>query len=151
MGRYLSTYWSPDEGAADHVIGFIARCQTTLDVAMYSLTHDRIAAALVAAHERGVTIRVLMDKTQAGSKYADDELLEAAGIAVRRDTQVGSMHHKFAIDGELALGLGSFNWTASADQRNQENWNVVRLKYVVADYQARFDAIWELNAPPEVT
>ena len=147
MGRYFSTYWSPDEGAGDHVIGFIARCETTLDIAMYSLTHDAIAAALIEAHERGTKIRLLIDKTQAGMSSADDEKLEAAGIAVRRDRRTGLMHHKFAVDGTMALGMGSFNWTASADYRNQENWNVVRLKYVIANYQARFDTIWELNAP----
>jgi len=57
------------------------------------------------------------------------------------------MHHKFAIDGKKAIGLGSFNWSKNADQRNAENWNIVRLKYVVEDYQKEFNYMWDLNAP----
>ena len=72
MGRYASVYFSPNQGADDTVIGFIDRCEKTLDVAVYSITHDDIAAALIRAHQRGVRVRVLMDKTQAGNRYADD-------------------------------------------------------------------------------
>jgi phosphatidylserine/phosphatidylglycerophosphate/cardiolipin synthase-like enzyme len=151
MGKYLSTYFSPADRAGDHVIGFIDFLSPgdTLDVMVYSLTHDRIAEALIRAHNNGVKIRVLMDKVQAAGQYADDEKLVAAGIQLRRDTQAGLMHHKVAIENGAVVGLGSFNWTKSADERNAENWNVVRLKYVAADYQEEFNRLWELNAPPE--
>ena len=147
MGRYFKTYFSPNRGAIENVIGFVDRCTTTLDIAVYSFTHDDVAGAVIRAHQRGVKIRVLTDKVQAAGAYSDDEKLEAAGIEVRRDNQSGSMHHKFAIDGKQAVGLGSFNWTKNAATRNAENWNVCTLKYAVAEYQAEFDRLWELNAP----
>lgn len=146
MGAYFSSYFSPDRGTIKEIIGFIDRCETTLDVAIYSLTHDDVSDALIRAKDRGVIIRILIDKTQAGNQYADDEKLEAAGIEVIRDTQSGLMHHKFCIDGKTAIGLGSFNWTKNAEERNAENWNVVRLKYVVAEYQEEFNRLWELNS-----
>lgn len=147
MGKYASVYFSPDRGSADVVIGFIDRCEATIDVAVYSLTHDDIAAALVRAHERGVKVRLLIDKTQAGSRYADDETLEAAGIEVRRDNQSGSMHNKFLLGDGMAVKTGSFNWTKNADERNAENFVILRLLYVVKEYQAEFDRLWELNVP----
>lgn len=147
MSSYFSSYFSPKRGTADVIIGFIDRCETTLDIAVYSITHDQISESIIRAQNRGVKVRVLIDKTQAGNKYADDEKFEEAGIEVRRDTQSGLMHHKFAIDGKKAIGLGSFNWSKNADQRNAENWNIVRLKYVVEDYQKEFNYMWDLNAP----
>jgi phosphatidylserine/phosphatidylglycerophosphate/cardiolipin synthase-like enzyme len=149
MGSYVSTYYSPADRAAGHVIGFIDFLSPgdRLDVMVYSITHDDIAEALIRAHQRGVVVRVLIDKVQASSSYADDEKLEAVGIAVRRDTQAGSMHHKVAIENGKVVGLGSFNWTKNADSRNAENWNIVRLKYVAERYQAEFDRLWDLNAP----
>lgn len=149
MGRYFSTYFSPNQGTADVVIGFIDRCNVYLDIAMYSLTYDPITDALIRAHERGVKIRVLMDKSQAGNKYADDEKLETAGIQVLRDRKSGLMHHKFAIGDGTAVGLGSFNWTKNAETSNSENWNVVRLKYAIEEYQVEFNRLWELNQPTE--
>jgi phosphatidylserine/phosphatidylglycerophosphate/cardiolipin synthase-like enzyme len=151
MGAYVTPYFSRDGNAAAWVIGFIDRCTDAIDAAVYSVTHDGIADALIRAHQRGVKVRLLTDKVQAGSHYADDERLEAAGVAVRRDRITGSMHHKFMVgdgkDGGRAVATGSFNWTASADTRNMENFVVLRLSYVAVAFQAEFDALWELNAP----
>ena len=151
MGRYVSSYFSPNQGAADVVIGFIDQTHASLDAAVYSITHDGIADALIRAKGRGVEVRILTDKTQAGNASADDERMEASGIAVRRDHITGLMHHKFMIsdchcDGEQALATGSFNWTASADTRNMENFVIIRLKYAITEFQVEFDRLWELNA-----
>ena len=161
MGR-IKTYYSPADRAGGHVIGFIDYITLEhlpsvlrggipgypkLDVMVYSLTHDGIADALIRAHQRGVKVRVLVDKVQASSRYADDEKLEAAGIDVRRDTQRGLMHHKVAIENGRVVGLGSFNWTKSADETNAENWNVIQYVYVAERYQKEFDRLWELNTP----
>ena len=147
MGRYASVYFSPRRGAADQVIGFIKRCDTYIDAAVYSITHDEIAQALIEAHQRGVKVRVLMDKSQAGMRWADDEKMEAVGIPVRRDIKSGSLHHKFVIGDANAVATGSFNWTKNADQRNAENFVILRLKYVIQEFQDEFEALWELNAP----
>lgn len=146
MGHYFTTYFSPQESPAGYVIGFLDRCEVFADIAIYALTHDDIADALIKAHERGVKIRILTDKLQASSQYADDDKLEAAGIEVRRDIRTGSMHHKFVIGDGTAVGLGSFNWSVNADTKNMENWNVCRLKYVVKEYQEEFDRLWEWNS-----
>ena len=145
MPRYVSSYFSPDRGTADVVIGFIAKCQKTLDIAIYSLTHDKIADALIEAHERGVKVRVLIDKSQAGNKYADDEKLLIAGIPLLRDKVSGLMHNKFAIGDGKAVGTGSFNWTKSADEKNAENFVVIRLSYVIKQFQQEFEKLWEKN------
>jgi phosphatidylserine/phosphatidylglycerophosphate/cardiolipin synthase-like enzyme len=143
---YVSCYFSPRRGAADQIIGFIDHCDTTLDIAVYSLTLDGIAAAIIRAHQRGTKVRVLTDKTQASGRYADDEKLEAAGVPLRRDKKSGSMHNKFCIDGKSAVITGSFNWTANADKKNAENFVIVRLKYAVADFATEFERLWEDNA-----
>jgi len=148
MGKYASVYFSPNRHAADTVIGFIDRTTTSLDIAVYSITHDGIADAIIRAHQRGVAVRVLMDKTQAGSKYADDEKMEAAGIPVYRDRVTGLMHHKMAISDSCAVVLGSFNWTLNADTKNMEHLVIVRLKYIIEECQAEFEHLWKVNAPP---
>ena len=141
-------YFSPGvdgKRAIDSVLGFIAGARETLDVAIYSLTHADIAAALADAHKRGVAVRVLIDKSQAGSKYARDEELEAVGIEVRRDHETGIMHHKLAICDKAAVGLGSFNWTKSAATRNRETWAVMREPHVIAACREEFARAWEAN------
>lgn len=147
MGKQFDTYFSPKGGAADYIVGFIDKTKKTLDIAVYSITHDKISEAIIRAKNRGVKIRILIDALQAKGSGSDDEIFEAAGIDIRRDTQSGLMHHKFVISDGLALGLGSFNWTINADTRNMENWNVCRIKYVIKTYQDEFEKIWEWNKP----
>jgi len=148
---YVSAYFSPARGADDVVIGFIDGCTTALDIAIYSLTHDRIAEAIVRAVARGVVVRVLMDTTQAGGRYSDDEKLVVGGVDVRLDHTTGSMHNKFLIGdgrtGGRAVLTGSYNLTVNATERNAENFVVVRLQYVAAAYQAEFERLWEQNKP----
>ena len=146
--NYVSSYFSPRRGAADTLIGFIDRCESSLDIAIYALTHDSLAEALVRAHERGVIVRAILDKVQASSRYADDEKLESAGIPLRRASGSGSMHHKFLIGDGSAVGTGSFNWTKNADQRNCENFVIVRLAYVVKDFQEEFKQLWNSTGDP---
>jgi phosphatidylserine/phosphatidylglycerophosphate/cardiolipin synthase-like enzyme len=158
MGSYVSSYFTGLPGTEDTrtsegvVIGFIDSCSTCLDIAIYSLTHDDIAAAILRAHQRGVPVRLLTDSTQAGVRGADWEMLQQAGVSVRRDIKSGSMHHKFAIgdgrvEGHRAVLTGSFNFTKNAAERNAENFVIIRLQYTAAEFQAMFDQFWDMNAP----
>ena len=142
---YVSTYFSPNRGGAKVLIGFIDRCNTTIDAAVYSITHDGISDALIRAKQRGVDVRIITDKTQAAGKWSDDEKLEEASIPVKRGGYHwrGSMHNKFVIGDDTAVGTGSFNWTKNADKRNAENFVIIRLRYVVVDYRQEFNTLWD--------
>lgn len=133
------------------VVGFIDRTNHTLDVASYVLSHDRITEALLRAHARDVRIRVVVDPVQAQGSGSDDERLLAAGVEVHRVALAshGLMHHKFAIAdrgqwGSFAVVTGSMNWSMAADQRNAENFVIVRLSSVVETFQAEFESLWAL-------
>ena len=143
--RYVSSYFSPNRGTADILTGFIDRCVDTIDVAVYSITHEKIVEALVSAKKRGVNIRVITDNTQAAGKWSKDEKLEEANIPVIRAARGwrSSMHHKFIIGDKKSVGTGSFNWTNNADKRNAENFVIIRLKYVVDQFRKEFDTLWQ--------
>jgi len=142
MTNYVTCYFSPNKGAAKAIIGFINRCEHSLDIAVYAITHDEISQAIIDAHKKGVKVRVITDNLQASNVYSDDELLQEAGIPILKTRKAGSMHHKFVIGDNNAIGTGSFNWTLNADRRNNENFVIIRLKYVIKSYQKQFDLLW---------
>jgi cardiolipin hydrolase len=125
------------------IIGFIDRCQVSLDAAIYSFTHDKIADAVIRAHARGVDVRVLIDNTQAGSPFSDDERMISEGVNLQVDRKSYAMHNKFMIGDKKAVCTGSFNWTMNAAMRNDENFVIVRLSYVVRDFQKEFSKLWK--------
>ena len=67
----------------------------TLDIAIFTMTNDSIANAVMDCHRRGVTVRVVCDNDQAHSQGADIHKLRQAGIEVRTDRKSEHMHHKY--------------------------------------------------------
>ena len=76
------------------------------------------------------------------TKHSEYQKLKAAGVPVRNDTNPGLMHNKvMIIDGKIVL-TGSFNWSVSAEKKNNENLIVIRSLYVARVYEEEFDKIW---------
>ncbi len=140
-------FFSPRGGCREAVIDLINHSKRSIDVAIYSFTDKKIARALIKAHDRGVKVRVIIDYGNGKSRYCVGPLLEKAGIPVRykRGSGGGLMHHKYAIYDGKVLSTGSFNWTANADRRNDENLVVIRNdSHLVELYQKNFNKLWKL-------
>jgi phosphatidylserine/phosphatidylglycerophosphate/cardiolipin synthase-like enzyme len=104
------------------------------------LLFGQIANALISAHKRGVEVRVVFDKSQSYSQFA---VLKAAGIEVKNDTNwEGIMHDKVAIIDSRIILAGSFNWTDTAENNNNENLIVIHSVEVAARYESEFQKIW---------
>jgi phosphatidylserine/phosphatidylglycerophosphate/cardiolipin synthase-like enzyme len=57
------------------------------------------------------------------------------------------MHHKFmVIDGEIVV-TGSYNWSAAAEERNDENLVVIRDRGVAGAFEREFERIWSQSPP----
>jgi phosphatidylserine/phosphatidylglycerophosphate/cardiolipin synthase-like enzyme len=135
------TYFSPRGGVSARIVQEIERANTSIDVEIYSFTRDEIADALIAAKNRGVTVRILADTSEATIAGSDIARLEAAGIPLKRTNGGGGgiMHNKAAIFDRRILLTGSYNWSNAAEQSNDENAIFIRTPSVIAAYQSIFD------------
>ncbi|RUM90527.1 MAG: phospholipase D family protein, partial [Thermovibrio sp.] len=118
-----------------------------IDIAIYSFTSRRIAKALIDARNRGVRVRVIIDEGNGKSRFCVGPFLESAGIEVRykRGSGGGLMHNKYAIYDGKVLSTGSFNWTGSAERRNDENLVVIRNdRRLIELYRENFEKLWKL-------
>lgn len=143
----ISVYFSPDRGADEVIIGFIDRCTDTLDISVYSMTHDGIRDAILRAHDRSVRVRIMTDYLQASNRYADDEAFHAAGIPIVRGIRSYQMHNKFVLGDassidKSAMATGSFNWSKNATERNNENFVIIREQATIEKFQEEFDSLW---------
>lgn len=139
-------YYFPRAGqkAQPVLIGIIDSAKRTLDVAIYSFTDKEVASALVKAKERGVSVRVITDRTQAATRSQQTVLKQIvrAGIPVKVDTHDGIMHLKVTVaDGETAT-TGSFNYTQSAENSNDEVFVVISSSKVAQDFDNEFSHMW---------
>ena len=141
-GAAPEAHFSPGEAPLRRITALIRNAQKSIDVCVFTLTDDRIAEALYAAHKRGVTVRVVSDDDKSWDKGSDVQDLDRGGLSVRKDDSPSHMHHKFAIfDGRVLL-TGSYNWTRSAEEKNQENVVVLEDQGLVNRFQGEFDRLW---------
>ncbi len=108
----------------EELIALINDAQDYIYFAIYTFTLHNVADALVAAKERGVTVRGLTDSEQSSSSYGAPiaAKIRAAGIPLlteRHTSGNGIMHIKLLVT-EHAYAFGSYNWTKSGTTINDE-------------------------------
>jgi phosphatidylserine/phosphatidylglycerophosphate/cardiolipin synthase-like enzyme len=139
----IKIYFSPNGGCQDAVVSEIEKAKVSINIAMYSFTSRQITQALLEAKSKNVRIRVVLDKGQKLESYSKSRYLIAKGFDVKYHNGNGLMHNKFAvIDGKVLI-TGSFNWTAGAEHRNEENLLVITDKDLSQKYADRFEYLWK--------
>ena len=143
-------YFSPNGGCQDTIISEIGKASKTIDIAMYYLTSREIAQELVKAKDRNVKVRVVLDQSQETQAYSKSRYLIKRGFEVKYYAGSGLMHNKFAIIDSKVLITGSFNWTPTADQKNEENLLIMTDKELIKKYEDSFKYLWERSRKGEL-
>jgi len=138
----LGVYFTPPANAAAAIVKAIDASEREVLVQAYGFTHNAIAQALVRAQERGVKVRVLLDKKSQTSNHYVIGVLQDADIAVRQDGKHAIAHNKvMVIDQELVI-TGSFNFTNSAETRNAENVLILKSPDLALQYRLQWQNHW---------
>jgi len=136
---YFSLYDDPEAV----IIENINKAEIFIDIAMYTFTDQEISQAVIEAKERGVKVRIYLDRSQVEAPYSSSRLLVEQGLEVRISSNPYIMHHKFAVIDRQIVITGSYNWTASASLRNDENLLVIDDEEVILRFQRQFEKLWE--------
>ncbi len=141
-GQIGAVCFSRTMDCASIIISLIDSAQQSVLVAVFSFTSNPLADALIRAHQRGVEVRVVIEMEQANVRGSEYERLRSAGVAVRLDGNSDLMHHKFmVVDGRVVV-TGSYNWSAAAEDRNDENIVVIYGEEIAALYSREFERVW---------
>jgi phosphatidylserine/phosphatidylglycerophosphate/cardiolipin synthase-like enzyme len=139
----LETYFSPDDGAASRLVELIRAAQESVNFLAYSFTSDEIAAAMLDRASAGVTVSGVFEEVQyLNNQGTEFDRLRAGGLDVRLDGNPGNMHHKVIVIDEAIVVTGSYNFSANAENRNDENLLVIHNPQIAAQYQAEFERVF---------
>ena len=111
-------------------------------VQAYAFTAPIIADALIAAHKRGVLVRILVDRSQLTGKGSQVEKVKAYGLWVAIDQVPGIAHNKVMLIDDAYVLTGSFNWSNAAEYRNAENLLIINNSELHSLYKKN----WEKRA-----
>ena len=130
------------QGLLPRLEALIDSAQQSLDVQMYLFTVDELAARIIAAKQRGVAVRVILDPDEAGNAGTRSDLM-AAAVPTRNAPSLYSFSHAkyLVIDRQAAVIMSmNFNYDAMDSERN---YGIVdRDPDDVRDVAAIFDMDW---------
>ena len=138
----LGVYFTPPANAVAAIIKAIDASEREVLVQAYGFTHNGIAQALVRAHQRGVLVRVLLDKKSASSNRYVISVLQHAQIDVRQDGKHAIAHNKVMVIDWNKVITGSFNFTNSAATRNAENFLILKSEDLAQQYRLQWKNHW---------
>jgi phosphatidylserine/phosphatidylglycerophosphate/cardiolipin synthase-like enzyme len=139
----MEVYFFPNESNEDHVVNMLRTCKKTLDIAIFSLTNDKIYNAIEEVWNNGCEVRIICDDECCKQIGSDVFKLAALGIPVKTDnSQQYHMHHKFAVIDHQVVLTGSFNWTTQAVKNNQENIIFYQNPVLAKKYITEYNNLW---------
>lgn len=126
------------------LLNLLNNATQSIDVAIYGFDRASLRDALIAAHNRGVTVRVIGDDdTIADPRYAPYyQALVDAGIAIVPDILSYLQHNKFAVIDDQITWTGSTNWTDTGFTFNMNNSQVFTDTYIALAYSMEFEEMF---------
>jgi cardiolipin synthase A/B len=108
------------------IINSIEKAKKTLRIAMFTWTNKNITDSVVRAHQRGVSVEVVLDRYsgKGASKKALKQLLDN-DISASLNKGSELLHYKFAYIDDKELITGSANWTKAAFNNNKESLLII--------------------------
>ncbi len=126
----------------------IDKAEKTLDICVMELQDFTVSDAVIAAHKRGVKVRIIVD-----DGYADPaqekaiQYIQQAGITIQNDQDDSAlMHSKFTLVDDDLLVVSSANYSTFDSESNANNLLVLRSPALVEAFRTRFDSMWNGKA-----
>ncbi|MEL6676133.1 MAG: phospholipase D-like domain-containing protein [Bacteroidota bacterium] len=140
-------YFSPGDACLETIKLMVRQARFSLDICVFTISDDRITREILNRAQQGLTVRILTDNEKLHDKGSDIDRMAAAGISVRIDATHHHMHHKFALVDDRYILTGSYNWTRSAAEYNEENLLVSDDANTIRQFQKKFDELWAEMQP----
>ena len=148
-GLRVETYFSPDDGVAARLLELLQGAQESIYFLAFSFTSDDLAQVMRGRADAGVAVSGVMEDAQVKSNQGTEfDLFVQSGLDVRRDGNSGQMHHKFIVIDRSIVITGSYNFTAAAEDRNDENLVVLFSPEIAELFLAEFERVFDAAQQP---
>lgn len=146
-GTTVESRFSPTDNTTQHIVNAINSADYTLDIAMFTFINNDIGDAVIAAKNRGVYVRCIIENSwYIGSEYNN---LQNAGIQTFSHSSLPyDFHHKYCIidafepSSDPVVVTGSHNWTNSAEEEYDENTLFIHDLIIAQQYTEEFFSRW---------
>jgi phosphatidylserine/phosphatidylglycerophosphate/cardiolipin synthase-like enzyme len=143
----VTVCFTPGGNGTDLIVTTLGEAKRSILVQAYCFTSAPMAKALLEAHQRGVRVQVILDKSQRTEQYSSADFLANQGVPTTIDANHAISHNKgMVIDGEPLI-TGSFHCTTAAQEKNAENLLIIRDQALAAQYTQNWQAHAQHSQP----
>jgi len=128
LGRLTELHirFSPRGGCQDAIVQELQRARREILVQAYSFTADPLTFALVDAKKRGLTVDIVLDRSNEAERYSDLKIFLDQGLDPHIDAEHAIAHNKIMIIDRKVVITGSYNFTNQAEGENAENLVIIK-------------------------
>ena len=137
-----SVRFSPNGGVTDMLVAYIGGATKNIRVLAYNFTSVPISNALIGAHQRGVDVQIVLDRSVPTERGSALPAIQSAGIPVRIDSVHNIAHNKSILVDDAWVETGSFNYSPNAELHNGENAIICHSADAYALYRADWETHW---------
>ncbi|HEX9742634.1 MAG TPA: phospholipase D-like domain-containing protein [Nitrospiraceae bacterium] len=141
----VELYYAPEDLPGDRLASLYGKASRYIYVAIYAITYPPIVKALIAAHKRGVDVRVITDRERLRDpkQRSAVQALALAGIPIKVNRHENLMHLKQAVIDDEINTSGSMNQTGSGNRYNDERLDVFTDPVTSVKARDKFLAMWK--------
>ena len=144
-GIEVENYHGPEKEISLIISRRVARAESEILFMAFSFTDEQIGESLLGRADAGVIVRGVFERVGSDtpfSYYAPLEQARLPNVAVLTDGNPQVMHHKVFIIDRSTVIFGSFNFSDSANRRNDENILIVHDPEFASFFLEEFEAVW---------
>lgn len=137
----IECYFAPEDHVERAVVAHLRKTERAIDFMAFSFTSVPIARAMAEELSEGARVRGVIERRNAGASHSRDDFLRERGAEVFLDTNPDTMHHKVIVVDERLVMTGSYNFSANAEKRNDENLIVLHNPEIARRFVEEFESL----------
>ncbi len=144
-GARIETYFAPDGQAAAHIEDVLQGAEHSIYFLAFAFTRRDFGQTLLDQGAAGLDVRGVFEGAQlAAGGDTVWEMLASGGMArdIRKDGNPKNMHNKVFVVDQAIVVTGSYNFSAAAEDANDENTLIIHDPTLAAAYYAQWERIW---------
>ncbi len=140
-GVTIENYFSPETKVAPIIADAVSQAQEEILFMAFSFTDEQIGEAMLERAANGVDVQGVFETVGSSSEYSYYSPLRVFpdNVEVWQDGNPKVMHHKVIIIDRETVIFGSFNFSDSANKRNDENTLIIHdptfASYFVEEFE----------------
>ena len=145
----IECYFAPEDGVEKQVVARLAKARQQIAFMAFAFTSKPIAGIMEKRLKAGTRLRGVVEKRNAGSRYSVHKQLNACGADIYIDGNPNTMHHKVIVVDDHLVMTGSYNFSASAEERNDENLIMIHDPDLATTFLGEIERVIAIGTRPD--